>query len=131
MGNDDIDFESLVHDRYLPYGLLKRSARFEVQGGVIEGVASRVARDIYTKTIGIQIDGRMHTFPEPDIIALHGDGFVFVYGYDGACAAEYDVFDAAENGSAYYGENLDSVLRRTRPTAIRVIHFRYVNGKTE
>jgi hypothetical protein len=109
-----------AHNRYLIYGMLGREV--ESSDSSLCGVVQKVCRDIFESTINVTVAGRRYSFDEPTVI-YEGEGeLVFAYG-DVEAEGEGTDEELFQEVRSSYGSSLNEVLRRTRPTSIRMLRF--------
>lgn len=116
------------HDRYFVYCLLNRQICFRTPVALgdkwVEGLVTKVVRNIFDNTIEITVNGEIFSFREPTWIAKSGENVIFIYGQKGRIDEE----DEAElwceiRKSSYFGETVFDVIERTQGE-ITLVNFR-------
>lgn len=108
------------HNRYLIYQLLNREVEMDDKEG-FSGIVQKVCRDIFQSTIELTISGRKFSFDEPAAIYERNGELVFAYGnLEVVEDTDEQLFEEIQKS---YGDSVDDVLRRTRPSTTKTLRF--------
>ena len=120
----------MTNDRYLIYTLKGKRVRAIVPkrfgGFVLNGVVSRVYRDVLDKNISISIQDKVYVFREPDIItSLDEHEILFIYGRNPNTTITTDEQLLEEMRTiAYHGGNIDDAMSSLDCDTTNIIAFK-------
>ena len=127
----------MTNDRYLIYTLKGKRVRAIVPkrfgGFVLNGVVSRVHRDVLDKNISIMIQDKVYVFREPDVITRTDEHkILFIYGYttDTDETTDEQLLDEMRT-IAYHGGNIDDAMSSLDCDTTNIIAFKMKRIKSQ